>query len=291
MWFNCRGHQPCTIIFLMIETLELRDGKKIPRLGQGTWNMGRRGKWESDKNALRLGIELGMSLIDTAEVYGAAEDLVGEAIAPMRDDIFLISKVSPQNASRKGVAKACERSLKKLKTDRLDLYLLHWPSSLPIVDTIEAFEELKAQGKILRWGVSNFDCEEMEEVLAQPQGTACSMNQILYNLSRRGSEYELAPWLEAHKIPLMAYSPMEQGRLRVTGTLKEIAQRHNLTPHALAIAFVLNRPNTIAIPKSGSTDHVRENAKAAEVNLSEDDLKALDKAFKPPARRKPLDML
>jgi diketogulonate reductase-like aldo/keto reductase len=275
----------------MIETLELRDGKKIPRLGQGTWNMGRRGKWESDKNALRLGIELGMSLIDTAEVYGAAEDLVGEAIAPMRDDIFLISKVSPQNASRKGVAKACERSLKKLKTGRLDLYLLHWPSSFPIADTIEAFEELKAQGKILRWGVSNFDCEEMEEVLAQPQGTACSMNQILYNLSRRGPEYELAPWLEAHKIPLMAYSPMEQGRLRVTGTLKEIAQRHNLTPHALAIAFVLNRPNTIVIPKSGRTDHVRENAKAAEVKLSEEDLKALDKAFKPPARRKPLDML
>ena len=275
----------------MIETITLSDGKKIPRLGQGTWNMGKRGKWESDKKALRLGIELGMSLIDTAEMYGTAEDLVGEAIAPMRDDIFLISKVSPQNASRRGVAKACERSLKKLQTDRLDLYLLHWPSSYPIADIIAAFEELKTQGKVLRWGVSNFDCEEMEEVLAAPQGKACAMNQILYNLSRRGPEYELSPWLQEHKIPLMAYSPMEQGRLRVNTVLKEIAQRHGVTPHALAIAFVLNQPNTIAIPKSGSTDHVRENAKAAEVKLIRQDFAALDKAFKPPVRSKPLDML
>ena len=275
----------------MIETITLSDDKKVPRLGQGTWNMGRRGKWESDKKALGLGIELGMSLIDTAEMYGAAEDLVGEVTAPMRDDIFLVSKVSPQNASRRGVAKACERSLKKLQTDRLDLYLLHWPSSYPIVDTIEAFEELRAEGKILRWGVSNFDCEEMEEVLAARGGEACAMNQILYNLSRRGPEYDLAPWLQEHKIPLMAYSPMEQGRLRVNTVLKEIALRHDVTPHALAIAFVLNQPNTIAIPKSGSTDHVRENARAAEVKLTSEDFAALDKAFKPPARRKPLDML
>jgi diketogulonate reductase-like aldo/keto reductase len=275
----------------MIETIALCDGKEVPRLGQGTWNMGRRGKWESDKKALRLGIELGMTVIDTAEMYGAAEDLVGEAVAPARDDIFLVSKVSPQNAGRKGVAKACERSLKKLQTDRLDLYLLHWPSSYPIADTIEAFEELKAEGKILRWGVSNFDCEEMEEVLAQPQGESCAMNQILYNLSRRGPEYELAPWLRRHKIPLMAYSPMEQGRLRVNTVLKEIARRHDVTPHALAIAFVLNQPNTIVIPKSGSTNHVRENAKAAEVKLTRENFEALDKVFKPPARRKALDML
>lgn len=275
----------------MIETIALPDGKLVPRLGQGTWNMGQRGKWESDKKALRLGIKLGMRLIDTAEMYGAAENLVGEAIAPMRDDIFLVSKVSPQNASRQGVAKACERSLKKLKTGWLDLYLLHWPSSFPITDTIEAFEELKAQGKILRWGVSNFDCDEMNEVLAHPHGSACSMNQILYNLSRRGPEYELAPWLEAHKIPLMAYSPMEQGRLRVNATLEKIAQRHHVTPHALAIAWVMNQPNTIVIPKSGREDHLRENAKAAEVKLSEEDLQALDKAFKPPVGRKPLDLL
>ncbi len=275
----------------MIETIALPGGTKVPRLGQGTWELGRRGRWESDKAALRLGIELGMSLIDTAEMYGAAEDLVGEVIAPMRDKIFLISKISPQNASRRGMVQACERSLKKLKTEQLDLYLLHWPSSHPIEDIVEAFEELKRAGKILRWGVSNFDLAEMEEVLALHDGDACAMNQILYNLSRRGLEYELGPWLEAHKIPLMAYSPMEQGRLRVNNTLKTVAARHEVTPHTLAIAWVLNQPNTIVIPKSGRVEHVRENIKAAEVKLSEEDIAALDKAFKPPARKTPLDML
>ena len=275
----------------MIETIALSDGTVVPRLGQGTWDMGRRNRWESDKAALRLGIELGMSLVDTAEMYGAAEDLVGEAVAPNRKDIFLVSKVSPQNASRKGVMQACERSLKRLQTDHLDLYLLHWPSSYPTADTVEAFEELKRAGKILRWGVSNFDLDEMEEVAALPQGNACTMNQILYNLSRRGPEYELAPWLEAHKIPLMAYSPMEQGKLRVNGALREIAARHGVTPHALAIAWVLNQPNTIVIPKSGRIEHVRENIKAAAVKLGADDIATLDKAFKPPAGRSALDML
>jgi diketogulonate reductase-like aldo/keto reductase len=275
----------------MIDTIPLSDGTKIPRLGQGTWDMGRRNRWESDKAALRLGIELGMSLIDTAEMYGAAEDLVGEVVAPFRKDIFLVSKVSPQNASRRGVIQACERSLKKLQTDHLDLYLLHWPSSYPIADTIKAFEELKRSGKILRWGVSNFDLAEMEEVAALPQGNACTTNQILYNLSRRGPEYELAPWLEAHKIPLMAYSPMEQGRLRVNGALREVAARHGVTPHALAIAWVLNQPNTIVIPKSGRVEHVRENIKAANVKLGADDIATLDKAFKPPAGRLALDMI
>lgn len=253
--------------------------------------MGRHGRWESDKKALRLGIELGMSLIDTAEMYGAAEELVGEAVAPVREDIFLVSKVSPQNANRKGIAKACERSLKKLKTDRLDLYLLHWPSSFPIAETIEAFEALKNEGKILRWGVSNFDCGEMEEVLAHPNGSACSMNQILYNLWRRGPEFELAPWLLEHNIPLMAYSPLEQGRLPVTGPLATIANRHHVTPHALAIAWVMSQPNTIVIPKSGREDHVRDNSKAADVALSEEELAELDREFKPPARRNSLDML
>jgi diketogulonate reductase-like aldo/keto reductase len=287
----CRTRVPSTMIRLMVDTIALPDGKAIPRLGQGTWNMGRRANWESDKKALRLGSELGMSLIDTAEMYGAAEELVGEAIAPFRDDIFLVSKVSPQNANQKGVAKACERSLKKLQTDRLDLYLLHWPSSFPIAETIEAFEALKSEGKILRWGVSNFDCGEMEEVLAHPNGSACSMNQILYNLWRRGPEFELAPWLRQHNIPLMAYSPLEQGRPRVSGALETIAKRHNVTPHALAIAWVMNQPNTIVIPKSGREDHVRDNSKAAQLKLSEDDLSELDKEFKPPVRRKPLDIL
>jgi diketogulonate reductase-like aldo/keto reductase len=275
----------------MIDTITLSDGTKIPRLGQGTWDMGRRNRWEGDKAALRLGIELGMSLIDTAEMYGAAEDLVGEVISLIRDKIFLISKVSPQNASRRGVTQACERSLKKLQTDHLDLYLLHWPSSYPIADTVEALEELKRSGKILRWGVSNFDLAEMEEVVALPQGNACAMNQILYNLSRRGPEYELAPWLKAHKIPLMAYSPMEQGRLRVNGALREVAERHGVTPHALAIAWVLNQPNTVVIPKSGRVEHMRENIKAAGVKLSDNDIATLDKAFKPPAGRSALDML
>ncbi len=275
----------------MIETIALPGGTLVPRLGQGTWEMGRRNRWESDKAALCFGIELGMSLIDTAEMYGAAEDLVGEVISPIRDKIFLVSKVSPQNASRRGLAKACERSLKKLQTDQLDLYLLHWPSSHPIADTVEAFEELKRAGKILRWGVSNFDLNKMEEVVALPQGGACAMNQILYNLSRRGPEYELGPWLQAHKIPLMAYSPMEQGRLRVTSALKTVAERHEVTPHALAIAWVLNQPNTIVIPKLGRVEHVRENIKAADVNLGDEDIATLDKAFKPPARRSALDML
>lgn len=279
------------MIRLMIETIALPDGKMIPRLGQGTWNMGRRGKWESDKKALHLGIELGMSLIDTAEMYGAAEELVGEVIAPIRNDIFLVSKVSPQNANRNGVAKACERSLRKLQTDWLDLYLLHWPSSFPIAETIEAFEALKAEGKILRWGVSNFDRGEMEEVLAHPKGDACSTNQILYNLWRRGADYELAPWLREHEIPLMAYSPLEQGRPRFTGTLERIAKRHHVTAHALAIAWVMNRPNTIVIPKSGREGHVRDNAMAAEVTFSEEELADLDTEFKPPAHRTPLDML
>lgn len=275
----------------MVESIALPDGKFVPRLGQGTWNMGRRGKWESDKKALRLGIDLGMKLIDTAEMYGAAEELVGEAVASIRDDIFLVSKVSPQHASRKGVARACEQSLRKLKTDRLDLYLLHWPSSFAIEETIEAFEELKTQGKILRWGVSNFDRAEMEEVLAHPKGGACTMNQILYNLWRRGPEYELAPWLSEHNIPLMAYSPLEQGRPRLTGALEKIAERHQVTSHALAIAWVLNQPNTIVIPKSGREDHVRDNAKAAEVTLSEEERAELDEEFKPPVQSQSLDML
>ncbi len=274
----------------MAATIALPDGKNVPRLGQGTWNMGRRGKWESEKKSLRLGIDLGMSLIDTAEMYGAAEELVGEAVAPVRDDIFLVSKVSPQHANRKGIAKACAQSLRKLKTDRLDLYLLHWPSSYPIAETIEAFERLKAEGKILRWGVSNFDCGGMEDVLAHPNGSACCTNQILYNLWRRGPEYKLAPWLREHNIPLMAYSPLEQGRPRFTNALEKIALRHKVTSHALAIAWILNQANTIVIPKSGRVDHVHDNAKAAEVKLGEEDLSELDNEFRPPARKTPLDM-
>jgi diketogulonate reductase-like aldo/keto reductase len=253
--------------------------------------MGRRKAWASEVAALRLGIDLGMTLIDTAEMYGDAEYVVGEAIEGQREKIFLVSKVQPHNATRKGVVEACERSLTKLKTEIIDLYLLHWPSSYAISETVEGFELLMKAGKIRHWGVSNFDVAEMEEVLALPRGRACATNQILYNLSRRGPEYDLAPWLEKHRIPLMAYSPIEQGRLRVAGALDDVARAHGLTPYAAAIAWVLNKPNTIAIPKAGSETHVRENAKAAGIVFSKEDHARLDAAFKPPARRKPLESI
>jgi diketogulonate reductase-like aldo/keto reductase len=275
----------------MVPLISLPSGEKIPRLGQGTWKMGGRFSFKSEVAALREGIDLGMTLIDTAEMYGAAEDVCGEAIQGQRDKVFLISKVQPHNAHRRGVLEACEKSLKRNKTDRFDIYLLHWPSRYPIEETVEAFETLKSQGKIRYWGVSNFDLELMEEVYALPEGANCATNQILYNLSRRGPEYDLAPWLEENGIPLMAYSPIEEGRLRVAGALKSIAERHGVTPYALAIAWVLNQPNTIAIPKASSIQHLRENAKAIDVKLSGEDFAALDEAFKPPRRRTPLNMI
>jgi diketogulonate reductase-like aldo/keto reductase len=212
----------------MNPTISLPSGETVPRLGQGTWKMGGRFSFKGDVAALREGIDLGMTLIDTAEMYGAAEDVCGEAIDGQRDKIFLVSKVQPHNAHRRGVMQACERSLKKNKTDRFDLYLLHWPSSHPIEETVEAFEQLVRDGKIRYWGVSNFDLEGMEEVYSLPTGKNCAANQILYNLSRRGPEYELAPWLEEKRIPLMAYSPVHEGNLRVMSALKEVAQRHAL---------------------------------------------------------------
>ncbi|MEY4879278.1 MAG: hypothetical protein RJB62_747, partial [Pseudomonadota bacterium] len=207
----------------MLKTITLPSGEQVPTLGQGTWMMAARGKRESDIKALRLGIDLGMTLIDTAEMYGEGnvETLVGEAIADIRDEIFLISKVYPYNASRRGIIQACERSLKRLGTDRLDLYLLHWRGNVPLEETILGFEALRAAGKIRHWGVSNFDTDDMQELTGLAHGNACATNQILYNLSRRGCEFELAPWLRDHKIPLMAYSPVEQGRLLVKGALAE----------------------------------------------------------------------
>jgi diketogulonate reductase-like aldo/keto reductase len=275
----------------MTPAIALPSGEKVPRLGQGTWMMGRRKAWASEVAALRLGIDLGMTLIDTAQMYGDAEYVVGEAIEGQREKIFLVSKVQPHNATRKGVVEACERSLTKLKTEIIDLYLLHWPSSYAISETVEGFELLMKAGKIRHWGVSNFDVAEMEEVLALPRGRACATNQILYNLSRRGPEYDLAPWLEKHRIPLMAYRPIEQGRLRVAGALDDVARAHGLTPYAAAIAWVLNKPNTIVIPKAGSETHVRENAKAAGIVFSKEDHARLDAAFKPPRRAKPLESI
>ncbi len=277
----------------MIAHIALPSGEQVPKLGQGTWMMGERGKHESDKKALRLGVDLGMTLIDTAEMYGdgKVETLVREALADVRDEIFLVSKVYPYNASRKGIVQACERSLKRLATDRLDMYLLHWRGNVPLEETLAGFEFLVAAGKIRHWGVSNFDTDDMQEISALRGGKACATNQILYNLSRRGCEFELAPWLRTQKIPLMAYSPMEQGRLLVKNALSDVARTHNATPYQIAIAWLLAKPNVIVIPKSGSEQHVREDRAAADIQLTADDMATLDRAFPPPTKRKPLESL
>jgi diketogulonate reductase-like aldo/keto reductase len=255
--------------------------------------MGERGDRRPDEiAALRAGVDLGMTLIDTAEMYGdgAAESLIGEALAHRRNELFLVSKAYPQNASRAGLADACNASLKRLRTDRLDLYLLHWRGSVPLAETVGAMETLKAQGKIRHWGVSNLDVEDMAELIAGG-GSACVTDQILYNLVRRGPEHDLLPWLTEHRISVMAYSPVEQGRLVGDLTLAGIAQRMGATPAQVALAWVVHRDGVIAIPKAGSVAHVRENRAAADLKLSADHLAALDAAFPRPSRPRPLEML
>ena len=269
------------------------DGAEVCALGQGTWQMAERKARRADEiRSLRDGLDRGLSLIDTAEMYGegAAETLVGEAIAGRRDEVFLVSKVYPHNASSKGVEAACERSLERLKTDRLDLYLLHWQGSHPIAETIAGFERLKAQGKILRWGVSNFDLEDLEEVAAAPGGAACASNQVLYNLNTRGVEFDLAPWMAARNMPLMAYSPVDRGGLADHAALPPIAQKHGANPAQIALAFLLAQRNVISIPKASSPEHLRANAAALEIRLDADDLAAIDKAFPPPRRKIGLEM-
>lgn len=265
-------------------TIDLPDGTTMPRLGLGTWRMGEAKRHAKDEiAALKLGLDLGMTLIDTAEMYGegGAEEIVAEAMAGRRDEVFLVSKVYPHNASRAGVVAACERSLKRLKTDRLDIYLLHWPGSTPIGETVAGFEKLKRNGKIRRWGVSNFDVGEMEALFAAG-GQACATNQVLYNLTRRGIEGGLIPWSRQHRIPIMAYSPLEQARLPKTSALDAIAKRHGATPYQVALAWVLAQDGAMAIPKATNPAHVRANRAAADIELSRDDLAALDKAFPRP---------
>ncbi len=234
-----------------------------------------------------------MTLIDTAEMYGdgAAEELVAEAIDGRRNDVFLVSKVLPENSSRNGTIKACERSLKRLRTDTLDLYLLHWRGSVPLSETVEAFDALVKAGKARSWGVSNFDVEDMQELMALPGGKACAINQVLFNLSRRGIEQGLIPWSRKHNIPIMAYSPVEQGRLLSKPALRKIADRLNATPAQVALAWVLGHPNICAIPKAGRVEHVKENHGALSVRLTKEDMTALDAAFPPPSRQVPLEML
>jgi diketogulonate reductase-like aldo/keto reductase len=277
-----------------IPTVTLPSGIDIPALGLGTWQMGEvKARANDEIDGLRLGLDLGMTLIDTAEMYGegGAERIVGKALEDRRDEVFLVSKVYPWNASRTGTIAACEASLQRLGTDRLDLYLLHWRGEHPLADTVAAFEQLKAAGKIGAWGVSNFDTADMEELLTVPQGENCAVNQVLYNLSRRGIEYDLLPWCQSRGIPVMAYSPIEQGRLVHHPELIRIAKAYQATPAQVALAFILERESVVAIPKSSNLRRVRENRDAVDLDISDEDWAALDAAFPPPARKTALDML
>jgi len=276
-----------------MRSVRFADGTEVPALGQGTWHMGedpaRRGQ---EADALRLGLDLGLRLIDTAEMYGegGAEEVVGDAIAGRRDEVFLVSKVYPHNASRRGAVAACERSLKRLRVEALDLYLLHWRGSIPLAETVEAFEALQRAGKIRRWGVSNLDVEDLEELGEAVAG--CATDQVLYNLEARGVEFDLLPFCAERAIPVMAYSPVGQGgRMLRNSTLKSVAQRHGATPAQIAIAFTLRRPGIISIPKAADPAHVRENAAVPDIALSAEDCEELDIAFAPPKRKRPLAML
>lgn len=273
-----------------MRTLQLA-GVDVPVIGQGTWRMGEDASRRTQEvAALRQGIELGMTLIDTAEVYGegGAEEVVGEAIAGLRDKVFLVSKVYPHNASRKGIPQACERSLRRLGTDFIDVYLLHWRGQFPLEETVEAFERLREQGRIGRWGVSNFDLDDLHEL----DSPACATNQVLYNLEERGIEFDLLPWCQQHRLPLMAYCPIGQGgHMLVNSTLKQVANRHGVTPAQVSLAWILRQEGVIAIPKAVGPEHVRLNAQAAQLHLDAGDLEALDQAFHAPQRKQRLAMV
>ncbi len=268
--------------------------EKVPALGLGTWRMGeRRALHDEEIASLQRGIELGMTLIDTAEMYGegATETLVGEALVGRRDKVFLVSKVYPHNASAHGTLQACERSLARLGTDRIDLYLLHWRGDVPLAETVQAFERLQRDGKIRHWGVSNLDRADMEELYAAPGGKRVAVNQVLYNLTRRGIEWDLLPWCAKRNIAVMAYSPVEQAALLREPRLRALAARIGLTPAQLALAWVLSRDKVIAIPKAGQVVHVDEDFAAAACTLDASVLAELDKLFPPPHRARPLEML
>ena len=276
-----------------LPTVRLPSGEPIPQFGQGTWRMGENSRRHaSEVAALRLGLDLGITLIDTAEMYGdgGAEAVVSEAIQGRRAEVFIVSKVLPQNASLRGTISACEQSLRRLRTDRIDLYLLHWRGSHPLADTVRAFEQLREEGKIRHWGVSNFDLDDLEELVAVPGGERVATNQVLYNLSRRGIEWDLLPRAREWNMPIMAYSPIEQGELLKDRTLKAIATRHSASPAQIALAWVL-RSGAIAIPKSGSLEHVRENHASLNIQLTKQDLDELENAFPPPNKKRSLEML
>ncbi|MET3217695.1 aldo/keto reductase [Burkholderia cenocepacia] len=277
-----------------IATVVLPNGETIPKLGMGTWEMGERpARREDEIAALREGVELGMTLVDTAEMYGdgATEELVGDALAGLRDDVFLVSKVYPHHASRHGIVAACDASLKRLRTDRVDLYLLHWRGSVPLAETVEGFDALQRAGKIRHWGVSNFDTADMAELVDEAGGGACATNQILYNIARRGPEFDLLPWLADHRIPAMAYSPVDHGRLPKRSPLDEIARLRGVSVMRVALAWVLAQPGVFAIPKASRIEHVRDNRAALDVVFSDDERAQLDAYFRPPRSKRALEML
>lgn len=277
-----------------MRTLELPDGEIVPVLGLGTWHMGERaGNFNEEVAAVQYAVERGYSLIDTAEMYGegGAEEVIGEAIKGRRNDLFIVSKVYPHNASHDGVISACERSLGRMGTDRIDLYLLHWRGGTPFEETLAAFEELRQQGKIRHFGVSNFDRSDMEDWWNSPGGEATATNQVLYNLTRRGVEWDLLPGCRDRGMPVMAYSPLEQGRLLGEPVLEELAVRHGVAPLQIALAWVLEQPGVLAIPKAVNHAHIDQNMAALDIRLSDEDHLLLDAAFPPPNGPSHLEML
>lgn len=266
----------------------------FPRIGMGTWNMGEDpSAAKQEVKALQHGLDLGIKLIDTAEMYadGRSESIVGKALAGRREEAYLVSKVLPNNASYEGVMKACERSLKNLKTDYIDLYLLHWQGHYSFQETIDAFEQLKTEGKIKAWGVSNMDVDEMKAIQSVENGDQCQTNQVLYNLSRRGIEYDLLPWQQRHRMPVMAYSPIEQGRLLGAEVLEELAEKYSATTAQIALAWVLREDWVIPIPKTSSEKRMKENFGALNIQLEKQDLEMIDKAFPPPTFKMSLETI
>ena len=277
-----------------VRATKLPSGEVVPVLGQGTWYLGEGLRPREDEiAALRLGLDLGMYLIDTAEMYGdgAAERLVGEAIAGRRDEVFLVSKVLPGNATASGTVAACDRSLRRLRTEQLDLYLLHWRGPVPLAETLDGFAALIRAGKIRYWGVSNFEVPDLEELRSLPGGRNVATDQVLYNLTRRGIEWQLLFWCREFALPIMAYSPIEQGRLLRDPVLQSVAARHGATPAQVALAWVLRHSDVIAIPRAGNPEHVRENRGALDLRLTEQDLAELDRASPPPNGPQPLEVI
>jgi len=278
----------------MVYDIRTRSGAVMPNLGLGTWRMGENvAARQEEIAALKQGLDLGMRLIDTAEMYGegGAETVVADAIDGQREGVFVVSKVLPHNASYKETLAACGRSLKRLRVDRIDLYLLHWPGEHPLEETLRAFTTLAEQGKIRHYGLSNFDLDELTRAEQLPGGSRIVADQVLYNLERRGIERKLIPWCASRNIAIMAYSPLEQGRLRPDDGLRRVAARHNASPAQVALAWTLRHDNVIAIPKATRLQHVRDNAKAAEIVFTEEDLADIDRAFPPPHRDMPLETL